>query len=65
MAFDEELTQRLRDNLAERNDIVEKKMFGGIAFMLAGNVCCGVVNDTLMERVGPQQYLKALESPHA
>jgi hypothetical protein len=40
-------------------------MFGGIAFMLHGNMCCGVVKDTLMVRVGPEQYAKALAEPHA
>ncbi len=40
-------------------------MFGGIAFMVNGNMCCGVVNDTLMARVGPVQYEAALNKPHA
>lgn len=35
-----------------RKDVTEKKMFGGIAFMVSGNMCCGVVNDMLMARVG-------------
>jgi len=65
MAFDEGLAQRLRELLSNRLDIVEKKMFGGLAFMLSGNMCCGVVDDTLMARVGPNQYQDALKLPHA
>lgn len=65
MAYDETLALRLREIFAARNDIIEKKMLGGIAFMLSGNMCCGVVNDTLMARVGPEQYEKALENPYA
>ncbi len=65
MAYDEGLAQRIRDSLAARTDIAEKKMFGGLAFMLAGNMCCGVVRDTLMLRVGPVQYHEALQQPHA
>lgn len=40
-------------------------MFGGIAFMLHGKMCCGVVKDDLVVRVGPEQYEKALSQPHA
>ncbi|MFI5323026.1 MAG: TfoX/Sxy family protein [Thermodesulfobacteriota bacterium] len=45
-------------------DISEKKMFGGIAFMLKGNMCCGVIDDLLMARVGPEGYEAALSLPH-
>jgi len=65
MAFDEAVAQRLRDFFAERSDIVEKKMFGGIAFMHSGNMCCGVSDDILMARVGPGAYEEALHRPHA
>jgi len=40
-------------------------MFGGIAFMHAGNMCCGIVGDALMARVGPTAYADALNRPHA
>lgn len=40
-------------------------MFGGIAFMVRGNMCCGVVKDELMVRVGPDRYEEALARPHA
>ena len=65
MAYDEKVAQRLRTAFAGRADIVEKKMFGGIAFMHRGNMCCGIVGDTLMARVGPSQYQEALARPHA
>jgi hypothetical protein len=65
MAYDEGVAQRLRECFEDRSDIVEKKMFGGIAFMVSGNMCCGVVDDILMARVGPDQYQQALTMPHA
>ena len=65
MAYDEGLAERLREMFADRHDIVEKKMFGGIAFMHRGNMCCGIVNDVLMARVGPDAYTDALRKPHA
>lgn len=65
MAFDEGVAQRLREALAGLDGVTEKKMFGGIAFMERGNMCCGVVNDILMARVGPDAYAEALEKPHA
>jgi len=65
MAFDEGVAERLREAYAEVPDVVEKKMFGGIAFMVDGHMSCGVVNDTLMVRVGPELYAEALARPHA
>jgi TfoX N-terminal domain len=65
MAFDEGVAQRLREFFDGRSDIVEKKMFGGIAFMHAGNMCCGIVDKVLMARVGPDAYAEALARPHA
>ncbi len=65
MAYDEGLAQRIRELLEERDDVREKKMFGGLAFLLSGNMCCGVVGDELMVRVGPDAYPRALERPHA
>lgn len=64
MAFDEGVAQRLREVFADRTDVVEKKMFGGIAFMVSGNMCCGVIGDELMARVGPEQYEKASHEPY-
>jgi TfoX/Sxy family transcriptional regulator of competence genes len=65
MAYDEGVAQRLREIFEDRKDITEKRMFGGIAFLLSGNMCCGVVGDTLMARVGPDRYEEALSRPHA
>ncbi|MDH3376922.1 MAG: TfoX/Sxy family protein [Gammaproteobacteria bacterium] len=64
MAYDEGVAQRLREEFADRIDVAEKKMFGGIAFMLSGNMCCGVIGETLMARVGAEQYEKALSQSH-
>ncbi len=65
MAYDEGVAQRLREALSDEDDVVEKKMFGGIAFMHRGNMCCGVVGDELMVRVGADAYDTALREPHA
>ena len=65
MAYDEGVAQRLREFFEGRNDIAEKKMFGGIAFMHRGNMCCGISDDVLMARVGPSAYAGALSRPHA
>ena len=65
MAYDEGVAERLREVFDGRSDIVEKKMFGGIAFMHSGNMCCGIVDDMLMARVGPDAYEEALKRPHA
>lgn len=65
MAYDETVAARLRDIFNDRDDVVEKKMFGGIAFMMRGNMCCGVVRDELMARVGADQHDEALARPHA
>src|SRR5687768_16269669 len=65
MAYDETLAQRVRWLLVEQEELRERKMFGGLAFMLRGNMCCGIVGDELMVRVGPEQYGAALAQSHA
>jgi TfoX/Sxy family transcriptional regulator of competence genes len=65
MAYDEGLTQRIREALDDRRDVSERKMFGGVAFMLGGNMCVGVVKDDLMVRVGPDAYEASLAEPDA
>ena len=65
MAYDEELAERVRDVLAMRENVVERKMFGGLAVMLAGNMACGVLAEDLIVRIGPQAYESALAKPHA
>jgi TfoX/Sxy family transcriptional regulator of competence genes len=64
MAYDESVAARVREALAGTPGVVEKRMFGGIAFMLRGNMCCGVIGDRLMLRVGPKGYEAALSRPH-
>ncbi|MFN0123041.1 MAG: TfoX/Sxy family protein [Blastocatellia bacterium] len=65
MAYDEGLAQRMRECIGTSPVIVEKKMFGGLAFMYAGHLCCGVVKGELMVRTGPDAYAAALQKPHA
>jgi TfoX/Sxy family transcriptional regulator of competence genes len=64
MAFDEGLAERIRDALVDVRGVSERKMFGGVAFMLRGNMFVGVVGSTLMARVGPDHYATALRRPH-
>lgn len=62
MAYDEALADRVREVIGARFD--ERKMFGGIAFMVAGNMAVGVINDDLMVRVGKDGYDAALARAH-
>jgi TfoX/Sxy family transcriptional regulator of competence genes len=65
MAYDEGLAERIRGALDERLDVAEKRMFGGIAFMVRGHMCVGIVKDELMVRVGPEAYDDLVRQPHA
>ena len=65
MAYDERLAERLRQTYKAVPNVIEKKMFGGIAFMVNGHMSCGIVDKTLMVRVGPERYKKALKRAHA
>jgi TfoX/Sxy family transcriptional regulator of competence genes len=64
MAFDEELAQRIRKRLAVHKGLTEKKMFGGLAFLVNGNMCCGVHRRELIVRLNPAQTEAALAEPH-
>lgn len=64
MAYDERLADRVRDLLAGESALSERKMFGGLAFMLAGNMCCGIVGDRLMLLLGADLGEQALRRPH-
>jgi hypothetical protein len=64
MAFDETLAQRIRQRLGKRRGLIEKKMFGGIGFMLGGNMACGVHGQDMIVRVDPEETDKALGEPH-
>ena len=65
MAYDEKLAERIRALLKDKRGYVEKKMFGGICFMLFGNMLCGVVDNKLMARVGKDNYLELLKKKYA
>ena len=65
MAYNERLAERVRQTLADRAGISERKMFGGIAFLLDGKMCVGVLNDELMVRSGTERYAEALKKTHA
>jgi hypothetical protein len=64
MAYDEGLAQRIREALDERTDVTEKKMFGGLAFLVGGNMSVGIIGEELMVRVGPEVWAEALARPH-
>jgi TfoX/Sxy family transcriptional regulator of competence genes len=64
MAYDEGLAHRIREVLSDQPNVVEKKMFGGIAFMVQGNMAVGVVKDNLMVRMDPAGYDDALAQPY-
>ena len=60
MAYDEALAARVHGIMATLPGFTEKKMFGGVGYMLAGNMACGVNGDDLIARVGPDRYEEAL-----
>ncbi|PKB84025.1 MAG: RNA methyltransferase [SAR202 cluster bacterium Io17-Chloro-G9] len=65
MPYNDELALRIRIALEGQDGMLERKMFGGLCFMLNGNVCCGVTNDDMMVRVGPNGQEEALAQPGA
>jgi len=65
MPYNEELALRIRAATGGHEGVVERKMFGGIAFMLKGNMSVGVTGDDLMVRVGPNGLDDELSQPHA
>ena len=64
MAYDLLLQRRIQRAVTDREDISEKQMFGGVAFLLDGKMFCGIVKDDLMVRVGPERHEKALGEPN-
>ena len=64
MAFDESLTTRIREALARKKGVEERKMFGCVCFLLDGNALAGVWKDRLIARLGPDEGEAALREPH-
>lgn len=65
MAFNERLAERVRAALDGHAGISERKMFGGLAFLLDGKMCVGVLGDELVVRSGAERYAESLKRPHA
>ena len=64
MAYDERLASRIRRALGDRQEFTERKMFGGLAFLCAGRMCCGIVGNELMVRVRMDEFDAALRKRH-
>ena len=64
MSFDEDLAARLRERLERQKGVEEKRMFGGVGFLLNGNLLVGVWKDSLVARLGPGEGEAALLEPH-
>ncbi len=64
MSYDPEVAERVRRLLAGRDYVAEKKMVGGLSFLISGNMCCGVTGTALMVRVGAEGRQQALAEPH-
>ena len=65
MANDTALSQRIRPMLAQRNGVTERKMFGGVGFMINGNMCVGTWKGSLIVRLDRNDYRRMLAEPHA
>jgi len=64
MAYDEDLAERVRAILADVPDVSERRMFGGLAFLVSGHMACGIVGHELMLRLGEDAADAALDLPH-
>lgn len=64
MAYDRGLADRVRSILERRAGFAERKMFGGIAFLINGHMCCGVLKTDLMLRLTPEAVTSGLRRPH-
>ena len=66
MAFDEKTAARVRVVLSDRRDVTEKKMMGGLCFMVKGGMCCSVSGrGGLLVRIDPKDQAQVLREPHA
>ena len=64
MAYEEEFADRIRAALRGRMGFAERKMFGGVGFLLSGNMCVGIWKENLILRIGPEEYAGFLTRPH-
>ncbi len=64
MAYSEELAQRIRDVIGGRDGVTERKMFGGIAWMVEGNMACGATGENLLVRLDREDSERVLAEPH-
>lgn len=64
MSYDPDAAERVRRVLSGRGDVAEKKMVGGLSFLVNGNMCCGITGKALMVRVGTEHREQALREPH-
>jgi TfoX/Sxy family transcriptional regulator of competence genes len=64
MAYSEQLADRIRTTLNGERGWAERRMFGGLCFTLNGHMCCGIVGETLMLRLGEERASAALKKPH-
>lgn len=64
MAFDDLLSDRVREVISVREGLSERKMFGGLCFMLGGNMACGVMGEEIMVRLDYEEAERALAEPH-
>lgn len=64
MAYDEVLAERVRDTIGERVGLTTRKMFGGIAYMVNGNMACGVLDEVVVVRLGNEGAEEALKEPY-
>lgn len=65
MAYNEKLAERIRTTLKGKRGVEEKRMFGGVGFLVNGNMACGVHKDELIIRLGEREFATALKAPHA
>jgi TfoX/Sxy family transcriptional regulator of competence genes len=65
VSYDEKLAERIRTAIETKKPRTESKMFGGLAFMVGGHMCCGVIGRDMLVRVGRDEYAKLVSAPHA
>lgn len=65
MAYDVALVERVAKLFKGKKRVTQKQMFGGVCFLVNGKMCCGVIGNKLVARVGPERYESALTRPHA